>query len=432
MKTTDKSKGTVRFAFKSIKELEKNKSKNFTIYMFFTYGNKRFKISSGYKCNYKSWDFKKQRVKNVTSVQNKDLINNHLNFLEQNINKVYVDTIEANEVPSANLLKSRLLNHLNNDDNNRTNNIEKQTLTEYFEKIIETKKGTVSKTTIHTYNQTLDKLKTYEKQNNIYLEFKHIDLNFYNDYKSFLEGFEYSPSTIAKHFKKLKAVLNQAILEGLTNNQAHKSKRFQAKEEQGVETYLNEDEIQSMLKKDLTYNKKFELARDIFLIGYYTGQRVSDYNNFSKDLIVKIEGMEYLKFIQKKNFKHKKYVYCPITKEMKEIMKRYKNDFPPKMLDKDINLYIKDVGRICKIKDTIKVDYTRGGKHYTDYKPKHKMIGTHTARRSFATNMYLKGMPVYDIMLFTGHTTEKEFYKYIRIKDEERASHVVKAGYFNL
>jgi integrase len=353
--------------------------------------------------------------------------------LEKNINKVYLETIKANEIPSANLLKSRLLNHLNNDGNNNPiKNVEKQTLTEYFEKIIETKKGTVSKTTIHTYNQTLDKLKTYEKQNNIYLEFKHIDLNFYDDYKSFLEGFEYSPSTIAKHFKKLKAVLNQAILEGLTNNQAHKSKRFQAKEEQGVEIYLNEDEIQSMLNKDLSYNKKFELARDIFLIGYYTGQRVSDYNNFSKDLIVKIDGMEYLKFIQKKNFKHKKYVYCPITKEMKDIMKRYKNDFPPKMLDKDINLYIKDVGRICKIKDTIKVDYTRGGKHYTDYKPKHKMIGTHTARRSFATNMYKKGMPVYDIMLFTGHTTEKEFYKYIRIKDEERASHVVKAGYFNV
>ncbi|MHA6279034.1 hypothetical protein ACXYMT_02545 [Salinimicrobium sp. CAU 1759] len=46
--------------------------------------------------------------------------------------------------------------------------------------------------------------------------------------------------------------------------------------------------------------------------------------------------------------------------------------------------------------------------------------------------MYKKRMPVYDIMLFSGHTTEKEFYNYIRIKDEERASHVARSGYFNL
>jgi hypothetical protein len=35
-------------------------------------------------------------------------------------------------------------------------------------------------------------------------------------------------------------------------------------------------------------------------------------------------------------------------------------------------------------------------------------------------------------MHFTGHTTEKEFYKYIRIKDEERAAHIAQSGYFNL
>jgi hypothetical protein len=46
--------------------------------------------------------------------------------------------------------------------------------------------------------------------------------------------------------------------------------------------------------------------------------------------------------------------------------------------------------------------------------------------------MYLKKMPVFDIMLFSGHKTEKEFYKYIRIKDEERASHIVNQGFFNI
>jgi predicted metal-dependent RNase len=63
---------------------------------------------------------------------------------------------------------------------------------------------------------------------------------------------------------------------------------------------------------------------------------------------------------------------------------------------------------------------------------KYELIKSHTARRSFCTNKYKAGMSVFDIMLFSGHTTEKEFYKYIRIKDQERASHIVKSGFFNV
>ena len=45
----------------------------------------------------------------------------------------------------------------------------------------------------------------------------------------------------------------------------------------------------------------------------------------------------------------------------------------------------------------------------------------HTARRSFATNMFLDGMPTINIMKFTGHTTETNFLKYIKITREENA-----------
>ena len=37
-----------------------------------------------------------------------------------------------------------------------------------------------------------------------------------------------------------------------------------------------------------------------------------------------------------------------------------------------------------------------------------------------------------DIMHFSGHKTEREFYKYIRIYGEERASHIVGQGFFNV
>lgn len=433
MKSLSRTKGTVRFAFKSKTEIEKNKSKEFLIYLFFTHGGKRFKLSTGYKCNYYNWDFKKQKVKNVATLIDKDNINNHLNKLEEYINDVYAKAIKEGEEVSSSLLKNRLENLINDNGTYKKTLLEKLPLTDYFEKVINIKSKSVSKPTLNTYKQSLTSLKDFQKNENRKLEFEDINLEFYNKYVNYLEkGKDYSPSTIAKQIKKLKVVMNRALDEGLTSNNKHTSSEFKVNEEQSTQVYLNEEEIRSIAYKDLSHNKNLDRARDIFLIGCYTGQRVSDYNNFSKKDIVNIKGVDYIKFIQKKNYKKKRHVHCPITKEMRRIMSKYDNDFPPKMPEQHINKYIKYITKMCKITQDIKIEYTKGGEKKVEYKPKYQLIGTHTARRSFASNKYKQGMPVYDIMHFTGHTTEKEFYKYIRIKDEERAAHIAQSGFFNL
>ena len=51
-----------------------------------------------------------------------------------------------------------------------------------------------------------------------------------------------------------------------------------------------------------------------------------------------------------------------------------------------------------------------------------ELISSHTDRRSAATNMYNSGrMKTLQIMLITGHTTEKNFFRYIKINREENA-----------
>jgi hypothetical protein len=52
---------------------------------------------------------------------------------------------------------------------------------------------------------------------------------------------------------------------------------------------------------------------------------------------------------------------------------------------------------------------------------KWEMVMTHTARRSFCTNMYLRGIPTPTIMAISGHRTEKNFYKYIKADGMEHA-----------
>ena len=51
---------------------------------------------------------------------------------------------------------------------------------------------------------------------------------------------------------------------------------------------------------------------------------------------------------------------------------------------------------------------------------------------SFCTNKYKQGMRITDIMHFSGHKTEREFQKYIRIQGEERTNYIVGQGYFNI
>ena len=60
-------------------------------------------------------------------------------------------------------------------------------------------------------------------------------------------------------------------------------------------------------------------------------------------------------------------------------------------------------------------------------KPKFNCIMNHTARRTFATLMYLKGIPTISIMAITGHTTEENFMKYIKLDKSEHAKIVAKA-----
>ena len=59
-------------------------------------------------------------------------------------------------------------------------------------------------------------------------------------------------------------------------------------------------------------------------------------------------------------------------------------------------------------------------------------IRTHTARRSFATNAYLSGIPIRDIMQITGHRTTESFLKYIKVTKLETAEKLKDHPFFNL
>ena len=431
-KTIKNNSGVVRFAFKETNvNMKKDKKKESPIYLNFSYQGKKIKYSTGFKACFDDWDYNKQRVKsNKSLLINAREVNNLLNLIETSLYKEYTRLISEQIIVTNDIIKS-YLDKLLNKNPIIENTASEITFFEFAYDLLETKKSRVTIQTYKSYKQTLIKLENFSKIKRLKINFNSFDKKFVNSFSLFLEEYyEHHQNSLSKHFKNLKTFLIEANNKGIINNKNFSLKDFFYPVEETTAIYLTENELKKMFDEDLSKDKTMELARDIFLIGCYIGQRVSDYNGLTKNDIVTINGIKYFKIRQSKT---KTDVLCPITKEISEIMRLRHDNLPPKKLnEQDINEKIKELGAKLKFNEKIKCEYTKAGKKVVEMVPKHQLIHTHTARRSFCTNMYLKKMPVFDIMLFSGHKTEKEFYKYIRIKGEERAEHIVGKGFFNI
>lgn len=199
--------------------------------------------------------------------------------------------------------------------------------------------------------------------------------------------------------------------------------RLTPRAEETVEPYLTTDEIDKLFEMELSEERA--RVRDLFLMGYWTGQRWSDYSRLSPEHIVEN------KFIRIRQRKTDALVEVPISTMLRVILER--NDFraPRCGSQQNFNHVIKNVCRAAEINEIVTDEYRLHGQLETHQLPKWQMIGSHTARRSFATNAWLCGqMKNYEIMLLTGHKTEQAFLQYIRITRTENARSLAERPFF--
>jgi site-specific recombinase XerD len=86
--------------------------------------------------------------------------------------------------------------------------------------------------------------------------------------------------------------------------------------------------------------------------------------------------------------------------------------FPKSIKKQQLNDSIKILGAMAKIKDNVIFTRTKGNGRVEYTKKKYEMMTTHTARRSFASNLISRGIPKQFVMAVTGHKTESSFNKY--------------------
>lgn len=287
--------------------------------------------------------------------------------------------------------------------------------------IRKTQKGLAfSKGTIKSLKMTCRLLRDFQKVARKVYAFEEVDYEFRTKFMEYMyceRG--YNVNTAAKCMNTLITIISAAEKEDYHSNRKCLGPQFRAKRREVDAIYLTREELTAMVQADLSHlSPMYEVARDIFMVGIYTAQRVSDYNNIGpSNILVNEEGNVVINIRQQKTGV---WVSIPAREELKTILRKYDYNLP-RITERTINMCIKEVGKMAGVCAPVTIETTSGGVLSLEIHPKYELIQTHTARRTAATLMYLAGMDVFNICSVTGHSSIAMLKKYIKADEIDRA-----------
>ncbi|MBR1557228.1 MAG: phage integrase SAM-like domain-containing protein [Prevotella sp.] len=307
-----------------------------------------------------------------------------------------------------------------------------------------------------------------------YVTFDLIDKLFADKFTLFLEEKGLMGNTINKNVSCFRKLCNASAMEGINKNAVSLKvwkDRTVNDEEKRAEIYLTDEEFDAMYELPLTGDE--EIVRDIFMLGYFSCQRYSDYSVLKEDNFITYDtGLGLIVLTQKKTGN---VVNVPITdSRVNELCQKYHYVFP-EVTDQKLNAKIKDVSRklaehvpslqekfvtqltlaekqkedtylalIKKKKKGIKFTdnerkwfgklvktaysekaYFERNKHGEVVRPKHELISSHTSRRSGVTNLYkMNVLTSLELRSISGHKSEQVLEGYVRVGKAENAQRV--------
>lgn len=253
---------------------------------------------------------------------------------------------------------------------------------------------------------------------------------------AYMENHNYMITAQNKYLVTLRALVGYAYTDGVHDNncatQCFSKKKIDEKDK-AAEIYLTPAELQALYEMPLTGLQ--EQVRDIFLVGCYTCQRVSDYNNISPD------SFTIIRLTQQKTHTE---VKIPIMNpNLQAICEKYGYNLPS-VVDVILNRYIKEILKelsetVPSLAVKVRTKLTMKQKKQEDdgkiivernskgevMMPRYNCVTTHTARRSGITNMYLTHKyTILQMMHVSGHKTQKTFMDYIKLSSDEIADEI--------
>lgn len=208
------------------------------------------------------------------------------------------------------------------------------------------------------------------------LELKDFNQEIIEGYSKYLlDKRRLSDSTLNKRMKHLKWFLTSIKVQATIVPRKVKKKAIIA---------LTVAELKALEEVDVKKHGNQELheylqrAKDMFLLGCYSALRISDLKRINSTN--SSDG-----FITLTTQKNNEVFKMPIVSQAQAILDRY-NGKAPKISEQEVNRSIKIVCELAKINKLIEIEGTRGGKSFRKTVPKHDVITSHIASKTFITN----------------------------------------------
>lgn len=311
-----------------------------------------------------------------------------------------------------------------------------------------------------------------------HLHFDNITKRTAISFVTYCEQEELMKGTIGQQINHFRKLCNGAAEDGVNSNavslriwKSHDQKDF----EKRAEIALTDGEIDALYNLNLSGH--VEQCRDLWMLGYFSAQRVSDYSKFGRDNFgVNPNGTPVIRIHQQKTDNE---LEVPIIDDrVFEICDKYNYQFPPLKRDainrgikaackvlsesvttlkewevtllsskeRDKERWFMDMRQRVESGEKLHGEESKRYKRCLDYAAEHEsgdylyrrdyngkvirqrweLVSCHTSRRSMVTNLHRTGLySDREIMEgFTGHKTLNSYENYMKIKKEERATSI--------
>ena len=220
-----------------------------------------------------------------------------------------------------------------------------------------------------------------------------------------------APNSVSQYATKLKAVLN--LYSDEVELPRDYAKVLTPRKCASTSIYLTENELQLLI--DYTpKNDKERFVRNVFCVSAFCGARHSDSILFNEDNIIG-DTLQYVSVKTK----------TPTTIPLKPIVAEYIRTMPQiAMGDKAFNATIRRIAQKCGINSRVKI-FKAGEERNGE---KWEFLSSHDARRSFASNLYLRGVDIYSISRMLGHSSVNTTQLYIQASIRTNSEELM--GYF--
>jgi len=370
----------------------------------------RFVYSAGLNVSPADWDFKAKNILHKRGRTDLAAISRTLQKYDSQLNKL----LTYYSLHSIKITRQQLKTDFDAEFKGITPP-KAPSVTELLEEFIKDKE-TANILTLGTkkrYNNIKNTLIKFEEHKKIKLSYESFnkDGDFNTDWMNYCYNvLNHTDNTVGRSFGFIKTILRFGKIKGYHNLDLSHLKKFSQETD---DIALTKPELMAYYDFDFEGNLKLEKARDIFCIGCFTGQRFSDYSVFNKS-DYKNGNIE----IRAKKTRNKSIIPVDANPKLKYLLEKYDWQIP-KISQQKFRDYIKD-----GLEETECMDYKikkisyRGSQKIETIMYKYKMVGSHTARRTFITLALEDGWTYKEIMTVAGIKEVATVIKYDKVNSE--------------